>query len=144
MKRCTWLALAVLACGSKEGKPQLGSGSAPVPTPDAAPVKLPPPPPPTVKTGKGDCKIEYAPKPDRDPNPMCKIDGGTFDFGDPPHAIAVKLSPYFIDQFEVTNEQVAYYLEVTKVDDCKEPRKTDGRASTSPGTRTTWPMRASS
>ena len=41
-----------------------------------------PPPAPTIRPG-GDCKTEYAPRPTRDPNPMCKVDGGTFEMGDP-------------------------------------------------------------
>jgi formylglycine-generating enzyme required for sulfatase activity len=78
-----------------------------------------PPPAPTVKRGgKGDCKVEYAPRPTRDPNPMCKIAGGTFMMGsDDPKASAnerpvrkVTLTPYLIDQFEVTNAQIAHFL----------------------------------
>ncbi len=78
-----------------------------------------PPPPPTVKAKrKGDCKLDYAPRPTRDPNPVCKIAGGTFMMGSAdPKAAAnekpvrkVTLTPYFIDQFEVTNAQVAHFL----------------------------------
>lgn len=73
-----------------------------------------PPPPPIVKPGgKGDCKTDYAPRPTRDPNPMCKVDGGTFTMGDDNERMAAKLSPYYIDQFEVTAAQVAHFLNST-------------------------------
>ena len=86
---------------------------------DDGPEPTVPPPPPTVKAkGKGDCKVEYAPRPTRDPNPVCKIAGGSFMMGSAdPKAAAnekpvrrVTLTPYFIDQFEVTNAQVAHFL----------------------------------
>jgi formylglycine-generating enzyme required for sulfatase activity len=86
---------------------------------DDGPEPLVPPPPPTVKrNGKGDCSVEYAPRPTRDPNPLCKIAGGSFMMGSAdPKAEAnerpvrkVTLTPYFIDQFEVTNAQVAHFL----------------------------------
>ncbi|HPH66341.1 MAG TPA: SUMF1/EgtB/PvdO family nonheme iron enzyme [Kofleriaceae bacterium] len=86
---------------------------------DDGPEPTVPPPPPTVKAnGKGDCKVDYAPRPTRDPNPVCKITGGTFMMGSAdPKAAAnekpvrkVTLTPYFIDQFEVTNAQVAHFL----------------------------------
>lgn len=93
-------------------------------TSDAAPQDLgpepkEPPPPPTVKKQtKGDCQLAYAPRPTRDPNPVCKIAGGTFLMGSAaPDAAAnekpvrkVTLTPYFIDQFEVTNAQVVHFL----------------------------------
>jgi formylglycine-generating enzyme required for sulfatase activity len=80
-----------------------------------------PPPPPTVKSGgKGDCQTAYAPRPTRDPNPMCKIDGGTFGMGaaeDDPTALLqekprrrVTVSPFYLDQFEVTNAQMLHFL----------------------------------
>jgi formylglycine-generating enzyme required for sulfatase activity len=72
------------------------------------------PPPPIVKPGgKGDCKTDYAPKPTRDPNPMCKVDGGAFTMGDDNERMAAKVSPYYIDQFEVTARQVAHFLNAT-------------------------------
>jgi formylglycine-generating enzyme required for sulfatase activity len=86
---------------------------------DDGPEPLVPPPPPTVKrNGKGDCSVEYAPRPTRDPNPLCKIAGGSFMMGSAdPKAEAnerpvrkVTLTSYFIDQFEVTNAQVAHFL----------------------------------
>lgn len=117
-----WLALAVgaLACGKKDGTTQTGSGSTtPGPGSDTRTAEpSAPPPPPTVKTGKGDCKTDYAPKPKLDPNPMCKITGGTFELANGTSNLTVKLSPYFIDQFEVTNAQVAYYLDATKAEAC--------------------------
>lgn len=93
-------------------------------TNDAAPQDLgpepkEPPPPPTVKKQtKGDCQLAYAPRPTRDPNPVCKIAGGTFMMGsaepdaspDEKPVRKVTLTPYFIDQFEVTNAQVVHFL----------------------------------
>jgi formylglycine-generating enzyme required for sulfatase activity len=118
MKRWTWLVLPLVlcACGKKDGKTHDGSGSAPVAVPST------PPPPPTIKSGKGDCKTDYAPRPQLDPNPMCKVDGGTIELVDFKDKMTVKLSPYFIDQFEVTNAQVAYYLNATKAEDCSGPK----------------------
>jgi formylglycine-generating enzyme required for sulfatase activity len=96
-----------------------------------------PPPPPTVKPStKGDCKTEYAPRPTRDPNPMCKIVGGTFMMGTPAgdpdappvehpaHALElpaheVSLSPYYLDQFEVTVAQIAHYLNAGGDNSCE-------------------------
>jgi formylglycine-generating enzyme required for sulfatase activity len=88
-----------------------------------------PPPPPTVKPGrKGDCKVEYAPKPTRDPNPMCKIAGGTFMMGaartdrdaadNEKPARKVRLSSFHLDQFEVTVAQVVHYLNTVKDNQC--------------------------
>ena len=99
--------------------PRDGGLDAPRDVRDNGPEPTVPPPPPTVKaSSKGDCKVEYAPRPKRDPNPVCKIAGGTFKMGSAdPKAAAnekpvrnVTLSPYFIDQFEVTNAQVAHFL----------------------------------
>jgi len=69
---------------------------------------------------KGDCRADYAPKPDLDPSPMCKIAGGTFMMGAPADDMdaapnqrpvrKVKLSPYYLDELEVTNAQVAAYI----------------------------------
>ncbi|MEO9157021.1 MAG: SUMF1/EgtB/PvdO family nonheme iron enzyme, partial [Kofleriaceae bacterium] len=39
--------------------------------------------------------------------------GGTFTMGDDNERMAAKVSPYYIDQFEVTAAQVAYYLNAT-------------------------------
>ncbi|HPH66342.1 MAG TPA: SUMF1/EgtB/PvdO family nonheme iron enzyme [Kofleriaceae bacterium] len=136
-----WVAAAVLSVGAGCEK---SSKQTPAPTPtakdarvivqdagpqdarvvaldarDDGPEPTVPPPPPTVKAnGKGDCKVDYAPRPTRDPNPVCKITGGTFMMGSAdPKAAAnekpvrkVTLTPYFIDQFEVTNAQVAHFL----------------------------------
>lgn len=81
---------------------------------------LPPPPGPTVvASARGDCSVDYAPRPKRDPNPMCKIAGGTFFMGTDDKEAGLKnewprhevhLSPYYIDQFEVTVAQVMHYL----------------------------------
>ena len=122
-------ALALLGCGNKSNdKPEKRSGSGTnVATNDTNDGKDEPkdqPPAPTVKAGgKGDCKTDYAPRPKRDPNPMCKIDGGTFTMGDDNERMAAKVSPYYIDQFEVTAAQVAHYLNATNGRlDCKDLR----------------------
>lgn len=130
------VAAAVLSVGASCEKARREQAPTPTPVPakdarvvvqDARPLDarndgpepLVPPPSPTVKVNsKGDCKIDYAPRPTRDPNPVCKIAGGTFMMGsDDPKAAAnekpvrkVTLTPYFIDQFEVTNAQVAHFL----------------------------------
>jgi formylglycine-generating enzyme required for sulfatase activity len=68
-----------------------------------------PVPPPTVKpTKKGDCRTEYAPRPERDPNPMCRVAGGTFLMGDDKKKTTV--GDFYIDQFEVTVGQAAVFI----------------------------------
>ncbi len=87
-----------------------------------APVSKPPRPI-SRKHRRGDCSTKYAPRPDRDPNPMCRVDGGTFMFGGGMHMInyqetayvhvdAVKttVSSFYIDQLEVTTAQAAMFL----------------------------------
>ena len=138
MTRGRWLALALAleACGKKAEAPKkqdavatpppLAADAAQTATVDAAmPARtdvepVTPPPPPTTRSGKGDCKTEYAPRPTRDPNPMCKVDGGTFTMGEGKYTQTVKLSPYYIDQFEVTNTQVAHYLNSAKPECARE------------------------
>jgi formylglycine-generating enzyme required for sulfatase activity len=70
----------------------------------------------------GDCSTEYAPRPARDSNPMCRIRGDRFRMGgafeDPPrHIVSSQFPPvamtvrdFDIDQFEVTAQQVALFL----------------------------------
>ena len=88
-----------------------------------------PPPAPTLKRGgKGDCKVEYAPRPTRDPNPMCRIAGGSFMMGAAPSdreaadnerpARKVRVSTFHLDQFEVTVAQVVHYLNAVKDNRC--------------------------
>ena len=70
----------------------------------------------------GDCSTKYAPRPARDPNPMCRIPAGTFQMGGrleapPAHIVTLHPTPvsttlrgFDIDQFEVTAPQVALFL----------------------------------
>jgi iron(II)-dependent oxidoreductase len=156
MSRTTWIAVvAVMAgCGRKKDTGGSTAGSqvvqarADAPAPADVPAvgsgtlaehepKVPPPPPTVKPSTKGDCKTDYAPRPTRDPNPMCKIAGGTFMMGTPvgdpdappaehpAHhlelpAHAVSLSPYYLDQFEVTVAQVAHYLNAGGDNACDE------------------------
>lgn len=116
MKRaaCIIVAVAVIGCGNKSTDKQENGSGTNVAADDDKDEPKDPPPAPTVKAGgKGDCKTDYAPRPKRDPNPMCKIDGGTFTMGDDNERMAAKVSPYYIDQFEVTAAQVAHYLNAT-------------------------------
>jgi formylglycine-generating enzyme required for sulfatase activity len=80
----------------------------------------PPPPPIVRKYRQGDCKPEYAPRPTRDPNPMCKVDGGTFELDvvvtEPPKLTTVK--GFYIDQFEVTAAQAARFLNALGHNEC--------------------------
>lgn len=65
-----------------------------------------------------DCRAAHAPRPDRDAAPMCFQPGGTFLVGSPDGEGTpaerpqrrVTLSPFFIDQFEVTTAQFARFL----------------------------------
>ncbi|MDQ3370235.1 MAG: formylglycine-generating enzyme family protein [Myxococcota bacterium] len=141
------LALALVGCGSRADEP----APAPSPLPPAPKVwagdlidaavppevplepdliarldALEPPyraPPPTIrKYRQGDCKTRYAPRPARDPNPMCRVTGGTFMMGGPipedlapafsyvPVPVATTVGDFDIDQFEVTQQQAALFL----------------------------------
>ena len=104
-----------------EPRAEAAATAPPAPASDAAPERPPlrPPPEPVIGSpGKGDCSTEYARRPDRDRFPMCKIAGGTFLMGsrpgegredeEPRHRVT--LSPYLLDQFEVTVAQYAYFL----------------------------------
>jgi len=121
MKRaaCIIVAVAVVGCGNKPSDTQHDGSGNHVASDDNKDEPKDSPPPPTVKpSGKGDCKTEYAPRPKRDPNPMCKVAGGTFvmtepDYKQNPPSMTVTLSPYLIDQFEVTVAQVVHYLNAT-------------------------------
>jgi formylglycine-generating enzyme required for sulfatase activity len=80
------------------------------------------PPRPTIRRYRqGDCRTEYAPRPDRDPNPMCRVTGGTFmmggrveskspAFGPTPVPVATTVGDFDIDQFEVTAQQAVLFL----------------------------------
>ncbi len=141
------LALALVGCGSRADEP----APAPSPLPPAPKVwagdlidaavppevplepdliarldALEPPyraPRPTIrKYRQGDCKTSYAPRPARDPNPMCRVTGGTFMMGGPvpedlipafapvPVPSATTVGDFDIDQFEVTQQQAALFL----------------------------------
>ncbi len=67
-----------------------------------------PPSPIRKKPRVGDCRAEYAPRPDRDPNPMCKVEGGTFGLG--AAAVNTRVQSFYIDQFEVSVAQAALFL----------------------------------
>ena len=134
-----WIAVVLTACG-KKAEPTKKHDAAPsvrvqadavAPTIDAgvaiAGEPTSPPPPPTLGHGRGDCKPEYAPKPTRDPNPMCKVPGGTFVMGaddkekpanGPAHRVRVK--SFTIDRYEVTVAQVAFFLNTVKDNHCPE------------------------
>ena len=118
------VALVAAACGGKKpaAPPSPAAADAPLAIDAAAaPADEPhtPPPPPTTKPGP--CTVDLAPRPTRDPNPLCPIAGGTFVMGaadddrtpTAPRARprrTVTLSPFAIDQFEVTVAQVAHFL----------------------------------
>ena len=78
------------------------------------PAPYPPPPPVNRNHAHGDCRTEYAPRPDRDPVPMCRVQGGSFMMGGgkyapaPPQRTAVQ--DFYIDQFEVTIQQAVLFL----------------------------------
>jgi formylglycine-generating enzyme required for sulfatase activity len=119
MKRLISIVVALAACGKKPDAAQTDNDKTHVADQRSSQEepKVAPPPPTTKPNDKGDCKLEYAPRPKRDPNPMCKIAGGTFVMGEESNNKAVKLSPYYMDEFEVTNAQVLHYLRTTGADD---------------------------
>ena len=79
---------------------------------------------PNAPYRRADCQTRYAPRPKRDSSPMCFAPGGRFVMGAPPEvdlpaaqpARNVTLSPFFIDQFEVTRAQFARFLNEAKHD----------------------------
>jgi formylglycine-generating enzyme required for sulfatase activity len=81
------------------------------------------------KPFRADCRTEHAPRPDRDASPMCRIPGGTFQMGMEPTfgpVHPVTLSPFYIDMYEVTNEQfVRYVNEVGTHRHCPQGYRTD-------------------
>ncbi|MGN6104486.1 MAG: formylglycine-generating enzyme family protein [Kofleriaceae bacterium] len=90
---------------------------------DELPAPYKPPAPVIRKRRHGDCSTSYAPRPDRDPNPMCKVTGGTFMMGGGhpfperggvgsiyPTPVEAAVGDFFIDQFEVTAQQAALFL----------------------------------
>src|SRR3990170_6696392 len=121
-----WLAgLAALLAGCTACEKSRSNGAQPAAPPpidasieETAEPKVPPPPPTVKPAGKGDCRTEYAPRPKRDPNPMCRVRGGNFQMGSPEgesdpdehpqHPVTVK--DFYLDQFEVTWAQVAHFL----------------------------------
>jgi formylglycine-generating enzyme required for sulfatase activity len=121
--RCLVLvACAAVACSKSKGKsksdprPSVGDAATTAThnSADAAPrSKLPPAPAPIIKSaGKGDCSTKYAPRPDRDPNPMCKVAiAGEVELGSGKSKARVTVSPFYIDQLEVTNALFARFLE---------------------------------
>ena len=116
MRIALGLALCAAACGkssTKHSSDHGGSGGSDSKAVLRDEPKVPPPAPVVKPNTVGDCKTEYAPRPTRDPNPMCKIAGGTFTMGDDNERMAATVSPYYIDQLEVTAAQVAHYLNAT-------------------------------
>jgi formylglycine-generating enzyme required for sulfatase activity len=139
MLRALLLLVAIAACGTKSDGPAAPGKDAAKSTVSDAPAVDPdeptiPAPEPTVKAGgKGDCKTDHAPRPTRDPNPMCKIAGGEFVMGTderdlpdatnaskfevPAHRVSV--SPFFLDQFEVSVAQIVHFLEAVSDNVCE-------------------------
>lgn len=78
------------------------------------PAPYPPPPPVKRNHAHGDCRTEYAPRPDRDPVPMCRVQGGSFMMGGGKYAPApaqqTTVQDFYIDQFEVTIQQAVLFL----------------------------------
>lgn len=140
MRRALSIVLAIAACSKTSDGPSRPADrdSARPAAADAAAAEpgepTVPPPEPTVRSGgKGDCKTDHAPRPTRDPNPMCKVAGGEFTMGTaekdlpdrtnasnyevPAHRVV--LSPYHIDQFEVTVGQVIHFLNAAGDNRCE-------------------------
>ena len=106
--------------------PGNGAGTTPTAVPTAVPTAQPTMPTPTLRGMPApagpyrgpDCQAAYAPVPTRDPSPMCFEPGGSYLMGSPEGEGGpaehpqqkVTLSPFFIDQFEVTRVQFAKFL----------------------------------
>ncbi len=83
---------------------------------DARAPAAKPPPPLRKKHRRGECSVEFAPRPDRDPNPMCKVGGGTFTFGT--SGAPTTVDSFYVDQFEVSAAQAAMFLNARGSNDC--------------------------
>jgi formylglycine-generating enzyme required for sulfatase activity len=119
---CVSLVAVLSACrdGSEAAPARAPADAAPRAAPPAASPSRPgpPPAPPRLRADKGDCSVAYAPRPDRDRFPMCRIPGGTFLMGYQPGEPAakstpgrkVRVEPFLIDQVEVTAAQFFQFL----------------------------------
>lgn len=93
------LCVLLLATAGCEKLPRAGAGAAP----DAGPRRA------------ANCSPAYAPRPARDPSAMCKVEGGTFAMGSEKQrhtspVVRVTLSPFLIDETEVTAAQYVKFL----------------------------------
>jgi iron(II)-dependent oxidoreductase len=128
-----WLAVTLLLVSAcKKDKPAAQTTDVPDQPPgptatlDAAPAvdplepTVPPPPATEVAATRGDCSTDYAPRPTRDPNPMCLVEAGTFMMGapdewrtddreQPVHDMTIA-EAFYMDQFPVTHAQYVHYL----------------------------------
>lgn len=124
MMRLWWCAILATAVGcERQSRPAANARDAAAVATDAqaldAAEVVTVPAPPGPYTGPS-CDTRFAPRPDRDRSPMCFQPGGTFLMGSPEGEREkepdehpqrkVTLSPFFIDQFEVTREQFARFL----------------------------------
>lgn len=94
----------------------------PAPDLDAMAPRTPVPRPLARRARYGDCRPSYAPRPERDPSPMCRVRGGTFQLGGEipadlapvvgptPVPVATTVRDFDIDQFAVTVQQAAVFL----------------------------------
>jgi|JI10StandDraft_1071094.scaffolds.fasta_scaffold20538_4 formylglycine-generating enzyme required for sulfatase activity len=97
--RPLWIVVLALASCERDG-------GAPKPTP------TPVPGPWTAQ-----CDVRFAPRPDRDPSPMCLVPAAEFVMGRdapephldlPPHRVRITRG-FYIDQYEVTTEQMVKF-----------------------------------
>lgn len=123
-----WLVVSLvgIACGRGDAPPRrvaAAPADARPATPDASATRAVVEAPVAVAAPAGpyqgpDCRTAYAPRPDRDDAAMCFQPGGGFLMGSPEGEGGpaehpqrrVTLSPFFIDQFEVTRAQFARFL----------------------------------
>lgn len=73
------------------------------------------------------CSADYAPRPDRDPVPMCFVKGGSYRVVEAQSTAetqyrTTRLDDFVIDQLEVTVEQFVEFLNaVSPIPDCEKP-----------------------
>lgn len=119
------IAGALVSCKHPSSKQAEASRPSPVAseaTPSPRPMAIPAVPnakPSIVPGFKPRCGTEHAPRKDRDPSPMCWVPAGEFVMGTPVETDRPQDGParrsrishdFYIDEYEVTNQQFARFL----------------------------------
>src|SRR5262245_24294801 len=91
---------------------------------DTRPGPAPRPPVPAAGSARTkpftpDCSSAHAPMPGRDASPMCLVPRGELAMGDDPKRRVRISRDFYIDQYEVTNAQLAAFVDANPDAKCK-------------------------